>query len=83
MNDKMENLQPYERLSIDIGTFIASNNPKEDVDVVLQALELTLVSIAVSVGADKEAVMENVSTLFDLCSGAYEAMQVLDRFKKH
>lgn len=83
MNDEMENLQPYERLSIDIGTFIVSNNPKEDVDVVLQALELTLVSMAVSAGADKEAVMENVSTLFDLCSGAYEAMQVLDRFKKH
>jgi len=82
MNDEMENLAPYERLSIDIGTFLASNNP-EDFDVVLQALELTLVSMAVSAGADKEAVMENVSTLFDLCSGAYEAMQVLDRLKKH
>ena len=81
MNDEMENLEPHVRLSLEIGTFIADKNP--DPNVALQALELALTSIAVSMGAYKSEVMENVSTLFDACSGADEALQILDRLKKH
>jgi hypothetical protein len=81
MNDEMENLEPHVQLSLDIGTFIAGKNPEPN--VALYALQLSLASVAVSLDVPKEDVIANVSTLFDACAGADEALQILDRLRKH